>query len=147
MTRAQAERIRAQVEAGAAELPDQEASIEPGLSRTMHFDGSLIPAGTRICWGGMLWRAAVDLWDVEENEPDSAPTLWERILYRDGIRIIPEVITTGLAFSFGEIGWWEDILKESILPGEKTNVWTPEEYPEAWRDYVAEETPEEVTET
>ena len=144
MTRAEALKIRAQVEAGAAALPDMEASVEPTLSRTMRYDGKLIPAGTRINWGGVLKRAAVDLWDIEENNPDNAPTLWNDVLYRDGIRVIPEIITVDAAFSFGEIGWWGDILKRSIRPGEKTNVHTPDEAPELWEDYLADETPEEV---
>jgi hypothetical protein len=116
-----------------------EASVEPTLSRTMRYDGKLIPAGTRINWGGILKRAAVDLWDIEENNPDNAPELWEDVLYRDGIRVIPGVITAGLAFSFSEVGWWGDVLKRSIRPGEKTNVHTPEEAPELWEDYLAEE--------
>ena len=134
MTRAQAERIRAQVEAGAAALPDAEASIEPSLTRKMRYDGSLIKAGTRIDWGGVLKRAAVDLWDTEENNPDNALDLWENVLYRDGIRVIPAVITAGLAFSYGELGWWGDVLMRSILPGEKTNVYTPEQYPAGWEE-------------
>lgn len=134
MTRAQAERIRAQVEAGAAALPDAEASIEPSLTRKMRYDGSLIKAGTRIDWGGVLKRAAVDLWDTEENNPDNAPDLWEDVLYRDGIRVIPAVITAGLAFSYDELGWWGDVLMRSILPGEKTNVYTPDQYPAAWEE-------------
>lgn len=137
MTRAQAERIRAQVEAGAAALPDAEASIEPSLTRKMRYDGSLIKAGTRIDWGGVLKRAAVDLWDTEGNNPDNASDLWENVLYRDGIRVIPDVITAGLAFSYGEQGWWGDVLMRSILPGEKTNVYTPEQYPAAWEKVVS----------
>lgn len=132
MTREEALKIRAQVEAGAAALPDMEASVEPTLSRTMRYDGKLIPAGMRINWGGILKRAAVDLWDTEENNPDNALDLWENVPYRDGIRIIPEVITAGLAFSYDELGWWDDVLHRSTLPGDHTNVWTPAEYPEAW---------------
>lgn len=134
MTRAQAERIRAQVEAGAAALPDADASIEPSLTRKMRYDGSLIKAGTRIDWGGVLKRAAVDLWDTEENNPGNALDLWENVLYRDGIRVIPDVITAGLAFSYDEQGWWGDVLMRSILPGEKTNVYTPDQYPAAWEE-------------
>lgn len=136
MTRAQAERIRAQVEAGAAALPDAEASIEPSLTRKMRYDGSLIKSGTRIDWGGALKRAAVDLWDTEENNPDNASDLWENVLYRDGIRVIPDVITAGLAFSYDELGWWGDVLYRSILPGEKTNVYTPDQYPAGWVVYT-----------
>ena len=134
MTRAQAERIRAQVEAGAAALPDMEASVEPALTRSMRYDGKLIQVGTRINWHGVLKRAAVDLWDTETNNPDNAPTLWEDVLYRDGIRVIPETITVGLAFSEGELGWWGDVLYRSILPGEKTNVYTPDQYPSGWEE-------------
>lgn len=137
MTRAQAERIRAQVEAGAAALPDAEASREPSLTRKMRYDGSLIKAGTRIDWGGVLKRAAVDLWDTEKNNPDNASDLWENVLYRDGIRVIPTVITAGLAFSYGELGWWGDVLYRSILPGEKTNVYTPDQYPVGWEEVVS----------
>lgn len=137
MTRAQAERIRAQVEAGAAALPDAEASREPSLTRKMRYDGSLIKAGTRIDWGGVLKRAAVDLWDTEKNNPDNASDLWENVLYRDGIRVIPTVITAGLAFSYDEHGWWGDVLYRSILPGEKTNVYTPDQYPVGWEEVVS----------
>lgn len=132
MTRDEALKIRAQVEAGAAALPDQEASVEPSLTRPMYFNDKAIEAGTRINWGGVLYRAAVTLWDREDSTPESAPTLWEMVPYRDGIRVIPEVITAGTAFSYDEIGWWGDVVYRSIRPGEKTNVNTPDEYPAGW---------------
>lgn len=89
----------------------------------------LIKAGTRIRWGDGLKKAAVDLWDTEANNPDDAPTLWEDIAYRDGFRIIPEVITATLAFSEGERGWWGDTLYRSKVNG---NVYTPDVYPANW---------------
>ena len=104
------------------------ATIYPGLK----YDGSLVENGTRVYWGGVLKRAAVDLWDTEGNDPDNAPELWEDVLYRDGYRIIPETITVGLAFSEGEVGWWGDVLYKSLV---NANVWTPEQYPEGWEIY------------
>ena len=95
----------------------------------MKYDGSLIPAKTRINWNGKLKRASVDLWDTKENNPDNAPTLWEDISYKDGIRIIPEVITATLAFSEGEYGWWKDKLYRSKVTG---NAHTPEVYSNNW---------------
>lgn len=95
----------------------------------MKYDGSLIPAKTRINWKGTLKRSAVDIWDTEQNNPDNAPTLWEDIAYRDGFRIIPEVITATLAFSEGECGWWGDTLYRSTVNG---NVYTPAVYPANW---------------
>lgn len=101
------------------------ATIYPGLK----YDGELIKSGTRIYWGGVLKRAAVDLWDMEDNNPDNAPTLWEDVLYRDGYRVIPETITVGLQFSEGELGWWGDVLYRSLV---NANVYTPAEYPPNW---------------
>ena len=124
-----ARKMRAAMETAAVSLDDATASTAPELFPRLKGDGSLVKAGTRICWGGTLKRAAVDLWDNAENTPDAAPTLWEDLLYRDGIRIIPETITVGLAFAKGEQGWWGDVLYASTLDN---NVWTPEAYPAGW---------------
>lgn len=103
------------------------ASVYPALTR----DGSLIKAGTRINHNGALKRAAVNLYDTEENGPDKAPALWEDILYKRGHRIIPETITAGTAFAKDELGWWGDVLYKSILEG---NVWTPAAHPAGWEE-------------
>lgn len=99
--------------------------FHPGVQ----YDGSLIPSKTRINWGGTLKRAAVDLWDTEENNPDNAPDLWEDINYRNGYRIIPDTITATLAFAEDEYGWWGDTLYRSKVKG---NVYTPSQYPDNW---------------
>lgn len=129
MTRREAMRLRAAMEAGAASLDDKTASGAAQMFPGMKLDGGLIKAGTRINWGGVVKRAAVDLWDTAENTPDAAPALWEDISYRDGIRVIPAIITAGTAFARGEQGWWGDVLYVSLLDG---NVWTPEANPSGW---------------
>ncbi len=96
---------------------------------TLKEDGSLVAVGTRINWNGTIKRAAVDLWDRAEHNPDNAPTLWEDDGYKDGIRIIPERMSLGSAFDTGEQGWWGDTLYASKIMG---NVWTPEQYPDGW---------------
>ena len=108
---------------------DATASRAVEFHPEMKYDGSLIPAKTRINWNGTLKRASVDIWDTEQNNPDNAPTLWEDIAYRDGFRIIPEIITATLAFSEGECGWWGDTLYRSKVNG---NVYTPAVYPANW---------------
>lgn len=122
--------VRATMDKAGGLLTDQEASGVVALYPTMQFDGSLIPAGTRIQWDNQIKRAAVDLWDTLENTPDAAPALWSSIDYRDGVRIIPEVITSELAFSLGELGWWAGTVYESLLDA---NVWTPEQYADGWK--------------
>jgi hypothetical protein len=108
---------------------DATASRAVDFHPEMQYNGSLIPTKTRINWKGKMKRAAVDLWDIEQNNPDNAPTLWEDIAYRDGFRIIPEVITATLAFSEDECGWWGDVLYRSLMDG---NVHTPEQYAGGW---------------
>lgn len=108
---------------------DATASRAVEFHPEMKYDGSLIPAKTRINWHGTLKRASVDIWDTEQNNPDNAPTLWENIAYKDGFRIIPTTITATLAFSEGECGWWGDTLYRSKVNG---NVYTPAVYPDNW---------------
>lgn len=129
MKRAEALRLRAIVEQAASSLDDKTASTAGTLFPRMKQDGALIKAGTRINWNGKLKRAAVDLWDTQENNPDSAPNLWEDIAYRDGYRIIPATVTAGTAFALDECGWWGDTMYRSKLAA---NVYTPEQYPAGW---------------
>ena len=111
-------------------LDDKVASTTPELFGKLNENGELVKVGTRINWRGVLKRAAVDLWDTKENNPDNAPSLWEDILYKDGIRIIPETITVGTAFMKDELGWYEDtLLYKSLIDN---NVWTPTTYPAGW---------------
>lgn len=124
-----ARKLRAIVEQAASSLDDKTASTAGMLFPRLKQDGSLVKAGTRINWNGTLKRAAVDIWDTQENNPDSAPTLWEDIAYRDGSRVIPQTITAGTAFALDECGWWGDTLYRSTI---SNNVWTPEQHPAGW---------------
>lgn len=127
----EAQTIRGFIETAADGLDDAAASQMALLFPGLKGDGSLVKSGTRINWNGVVKRAAVDLWDTETNNPDNAPTLWEDLAYIDGIRIIPEVITVGTAFSNGEQGWWNGALYESQADN---NVWTPDAYPAYWEE-------------
>lgn len=74
----------------------KEASEGTELFPKMNYDGALISAGTRINWKGIVKKAAVDLWNTEENNPDNASDLWADIDYRAGYRVIPSTITVTL---------------------------------------------------
>ncbi len=131
MIRKNADRLHNTIMAAIAIIDDQQASEGVELFPKLKQDGSLVPAGTRINWNGTLKRAAVDLWDSVENNPENAPALWEDVAYKLGYRIIPEVITSTLSFSKDEIGWWGDKLYKSLLDA---NVYTPEQYPAGWEE-------------
>lgn len=129
MTEKQAKALRSVLVQGGEGLSDAIISTAPEACQRMQYNGALIKNSTRINWNGTVKRAAVDLWDTEENNPDNAPTLWEDLNYRDGIRIIPDPITVGLKFSKDELGWWGDTLYRSKVDN---NTYTPEQYPDNW---------------
>lgn len=129
MKRNEALYLRSIVEQASASLDDKTASTASTLFPRLKQDGALVKSGTRINWNGELKRAAVDLWDTQENDPDHAPTLWEDIDYKDGYRIIPETITAGTAFALDECGWWNGVLYRSKLAA---NTYTPDQYPRGW---------------
>lgn len=129
MTRAEAKRLRAAMTQGSISLDDKTASTAPDMFPRLKEDGSLVQAGARVNWRGKVKKAAVDLWDTAENNPDSAPTLWADIDYKEGSRVIPAVITVATAFSKDELGWWGDVLYRSTVDA---NVYTPEQYAPNW---------------
>jgi len=110
-----ARKIRKNILLSSQSLEDINASETPELFGRLDENGELVKAGTRINWHGIVKRAAVDLWDTVENNPDNATSLWEDLLYKDGIRIIPETITAGTAFSKDELGYWKDVLYKSLI--------------------------------
>ena len=112
-------------------LSDKDASIAPDMFPKLKEDNGLINAGTRINWNNRIKKAAVDLWDTAENNPDNAPDLWIDIMYKEGIRIIPENINVTSAFMKEEYGYYNDILYKSLIDN---NVWTPIIYPDGWEE-------------
>lgn len=129
MTRSEAQKLIADIVKLREAATDTQASLAVSVYPTLKQDGSLIKSGTRINHNGMIIRAAVDLYDTKTNSPENAPTLWEALNYKDGYRIIPEVITVGTAFSKGELGWWNGELYESLV---NSNVYTPDQYAPNW---------------
>lgn len=129
MTRSEAQKLVADIVKLRESATDTQASLSVNVYPTLKQDGSLIKSGTRINNNGTIIRAAVDLYDTETNSPENAPTLWETLNYKDGYRIIPEIITVGTAFSKGELGWWNDELYKSLVD---SNVYTPDQYAPNW---------------
>ena len=125
----QARKLRPIVEQAASSLDDQTASTAASLFPRLKEDGSLVSAGARINWNGTIKKAAVDLWDTAENNPDNAPSLWQDIEYKDGYRIIPDTLTVTTAFAKDESGWWKAELYRSLA---EVNVYTPAAYPQNW---------------
>ena len=129
MTRSEAQKLIADIVKLRESVTDAQASLAVSVYPTLKQDGSLIKFGTRINHNGTIIRAAVDLYDTETNSPENAPTLWETLNYKEGYRIIPEVITVGTAFSKDELGWWNDELYKSLVD---SNVYTPDQYAPYW---------------
>lgn len=131
MKRSEAFKLRSAMELSAISLDDKMASSAPAMFPRLKEDGSLISVGTRINWKGVVKKAASDLWDTPENNPDNAPSLWQNIEYKDGYRIIPDTLTVTTAFAKDECGWWNDVLYRSLIDA---NVYTPAVYPAGWEE-------------
>ena len=125
-----ARNLRAVIEEMTATADDKVVSKAPAACPKLKQDGSLVKAGTKINWNGVVKKAGSDLWDTELNDPDHAPALWEDLAYKDGYRIISETITVTGAFAKGERGWWNGVLYESTV---SANVYTPAQYPANWK--------------
>lgn len=125
----QARKYRAVIETAMSLTDDKLASEAPDLFPSLAESGALVKAGTRVNWNGVIKKAAVDLWDTAQNNPDNAPDLWQDISYKEGYRIIPDTLTVTTAFAKDECGWWNDVLYRSLLDA---NVYTPEAYPQGW---------------
>ena len=110
---------------------DALSSIAVNVYPTLKGNGELISVGTKILHSNKIFKAAVDLWDTNENTPENAPNLWEELQYKDGYRIIPDTITVTSAFALNELGWWKDKLYKSLL---ESNVYTPEQYASGWEE-------------
>lgn len=134
-TKEEAIAFRRQIEKAAIHLDDKAASESPDFYEHMKYDGKAISAGTRINFESVLYKAAVTLWDTEENNPHFAPSLWEKINYHEGVRVIPEVITVTTAFAKDELGFWEADGKtyKSLI---NANVYTPAAYPQGWEEVI-----------
>lgn len=129
MKRTEAIKLRSIIEQAVESVDDKTASEGAVLFPRLKQDGALVPAGTRINWGGIIKRASADLWDTDTNDPDNAPDLWEDISYKEGYRIIPATITAGTAFAKDECGWWCGELYRSLIDA---NTYTPNDYPDGW---------------
>lgn len=79
--------------------------------------------------GEHLYRCLQSHTSQADWPPDKAPSLWVQIMYRDGYRIIPKVITSPEAFAYGELGWEDDVLYRSLRDG---NAFPPSVTPEWW---------------
>lgn len=126
-----ARKLRKIIESAMTSVDDKTSSEATELLPVLKNDNAYIKAGTRINYNGKIKKATVDLWDIEANNPDNAPALWEDILYKDGYRIIPDVLSVTTAFSKGETGWWKGKLYKSLVD---YNVYTPEQYAPNWEE-------------
>lgn len=132
MTRSKANKLIEAIKRQRESAHDATASDSAVLYPTLKCEGALIACGTRINWNGTVKKAAVDLWDTTENTPDHAPALWADLNYKDGCRIIPEILSVSTAFAAGEVGYWakDGCFYESTYAG---NVYTPDAYPSGWK--------------
>ena len=124
------------IRAGLDMVDDKQASVGVVLYPEMQYENAIIKAGSRINWNGTLKRAAVDLWDSVENNPDNAPALWEEIAYLNGYRVLTGHISASNPVQPGEMCWEDGKLYRCIYHVACT--YRPSEYAAAWEEVTAE---------
>lgn len=124
------------IRAGLDLVDDKQASVGVVLYPEMQYENALIKAGSRINWNGTLKRAAVDLWDSVENNPDNAPALWEEIAYLNGYRVLTGHISASNPVQPGEMCWEDGKLYRCIYHVACT--YRPSEYAAAWEEVTDE---------
>lgn len=124
-----ADKAEAAIQTVVSKMDDKDVSKYTEILSGRKGDGSLIRGGTYIVEDGVVYRAAADLWDTEENSPSNAPTLWHKVLYRDGYRILEGAIESTNVVMKGEICWVGDVKWRSLIDN---NVWLPADYPAGW---------------
>ena len=134
MKPASKEHLHKTIMAGLAMVDDKQASEGVELFQKLKQDGTLIKAGTRINWNGVLKRAAVDLWDTADNSPGNAPALWEEIAYMNGYRVLTGHISASNPVQPGEMCWEDGKLYRCIYHVACT--YRPSEYAAAWEEVV-----------
>ena len=80
--------------------------------------------------GEVLYKCLIEHDSQMSWKPENTPSLWTKIMFKYGIRIIEDNIPAENPYNEGDLGWWNDILYRSILPG--ANVYNPEQYPVGW---------------
>ena len=130
MTKEEAYKLRAIIEKATVSLDDKDASEGVMLFPRLKGDGSLVEHGTRINWHGTIKRAANSLWDTVENDPNHAPSMWDDIDYREGLRVLTGPIPATNPVQADEICWYKDQKWRNIsgVP----SVYLPDEYPAGW---------------
>ena len=107
---------------------DEERSKMPLLHDAWRVDRECV-INEVYSYKGELYRCRQTHTTQTGWEPNVTEALFKKLMYRNGVRIIPEVITTGDMFTKDELGWWNDTLYKSLMDA---NVYTPEQYAAGW---------------
>ena len=117
-------------------IPDAIAASQPDiLVDSWDRNGVKYVKGVLVKYDGKIYRCCSEHKSQPDWTPDAAHSLWVHLNYKDGIRVIPESISATAAFAKGDLGWWNDILYESLVDN---NVYTPEQYAANWKKAVIE---------
>lgn len=129
MTRREIKDFLEEIEKMRNEIDDQTASKYPKLYPFLNNSNKIIPEGKRINWNGAIYRAAADIIDNQENNPENNSNLWIENNYRDGYRVIKSSSSIMDSFELDELGWWNGKVYKSLL---NANTDSPDDYAPGW---------------
>lgn len=130
-----ARRLRTTIESLASELPDSGAIENTELFPAWSGNGVGYLVGDRVRYNGYLYKVLQSHTSQEGWTPESAPSLFARVLIPDPEGEIPEWVTP-TSTSFYNTGdkvhykTFDDPVYECLIDN---CVWSPVEYAVAWR--------------
>ena len=133
MTRDMAYRYRAQMEAGAKELADEDALDVPMLFPRWAAD-TAYEVGDRVYYDGMLYKVLITHTSQSDWTPDVSPSLFARVLIPDP-EVIPDWVQPDSTNPYmkGDKVRYNGKIYESLIDN---NIWSPDAYPAGWQEVV-----------
>lgn len=131
MTRDMAYRYRAQMEAGAKELADEDALDVPMLFPRWAAD-TVYEVGDRVYYDGMLYKVLIAHTSQSDWTPDVSPSLFARVLIPDP-EVIPDWVQPDSTNPYmkGDKVRYNGKIYESLIDN---NIWSPDAYPAGWQE-------------
>lgn len=130
-----ARRIRPLIEKAAQSLSDTDALEAVELFPEWSGEGVGYTAGQKVRSGGILYAVLQDHTSQEGWSPESAPSLFAKVLIPDPEQIYDwEQPDSTNAYKRGDKVRFNGKIYVSLIDG---NVWSPEAYPAGWEEVTA----------
>lgn len=135
----QAEQFRKAMQFYAQTLPEDKAmeiaTVYPSYEVGKHFEaGEKFTHGVNSVGDPQLYKVNQSHTSQEDWPPEATPSLYTPIgLNEEGYPVWSKPTGAHDAYNTSDVVDYNGALKESTIDG---NIWSPDEYPAGWKDYI-----------